>query len=424
MHILMPKDRKINYRLATIPIMLFIVVFFIWASTSEIDEVVRGHGKVIPNSQTQVLQHLEGGIISDIIVREGDMVKKGEVIYRLSQAFFDANLREKEIETYALQAKKERLNTMLDSNQTLIFSESILQNVPIIARNERRIFESKMSEYLSNIKQLEDIADQKRLRIEELESKLKNLEIELNLARESLSITEKLYRSKATSRQEYLRELSKKQNLVTETEDVKNKIPALKEEFSEALLKIGSEKSKQESELLSELNEVSIKLQQLEETNRAIRDRSLRSSIKSPVDGIVNKLYFHTIGGIIKPGDKVAEITPINDSLMIEAKIKPSDRADIWVGQKARVEITAYDFSRYGMLNGDLVNISADTFTDEQGQVFYNVFVKVDRSNFGKDKPIMPGMLANIHILTGKKTVLEYILIPIKKVANNALIEK
>lgn len=424
MHILMPKDRKLHYRLATIPIMIFIVAFFIWAATSEVDEVVRGHGKVIPNSQTQVIQHLEGGIISDILVREGDMVKKGEIIYKLSQAFFDANLKEKEIETYALRAKKKRLRTILDSNETLIFSEPILQNVPTIARNERRIFESKISEYQSNIKQLEDIAEQKRLAIEELENRLRNLKVELSLARESLSITEKLYKSKATSRQEYLRELSKKQNLVTEVEDVKNKIPVLKEEYSEALLKIESEKSKQESEVLNDLNEVSIKLQQLEETNRAIRDRSTRSEIKSTVDGVVNKLYFHTLGGIIKPGDKIAEITPINDSLMIEAKIKPSDRADIWVGQKARVEITAYDFSRYGMLNGDLVNISADTFTDEQGQVFYNVFVKVDRSNFGEENPIMPGMLANIHILTGKKTILEYILIPIKKVANNALIEK
>jgi HlyD family secretion protein/adhesin transport system membrane fusion protein len=424
MHILMPKDRKLHYRLATIPIMLFVVVFFIWAATSEVDEVVRGHGKVIPNSQTQVLQHLEGGIISEILVREGDMVKKGDIIYKLSQAFFDANLREKEIETYSLLAKKERLEAMLDSNQTLIFSDPILQNVPTIARNERRIFESKISEYNSDIDQLEDIADQKRLQIEELENRLRNLEVELGLANESLSITERLYRSKATSRQEYLRELSKKQNLVTDVEDVKNKIPVLQEELSEALLKVESEKSKQQSEILSELNEVSIKLQQLEETNRAIKDRSKRSAIRSPVDGVVNKLYFHTIGGIIKPGDKIAEITPINDSLMIEAKIKPSDRADIWVGQKARVEITAYDFSRYGMLNGDLVNISADTFTDEQGQVFYNVFVKVDRSNFGKDNPIMPGMLANIHILTGKKSVLEYILIPIKKVTNNALIEK
>lgn len=424
MHILMPSDRKRNYRFTVYPIMLFLVVFFVWAGFSKVDEVVRGHGKVIPNSQNQVLQHLEGGIISDIMVKEGDRVKKGQVIYKLNQAFFDANLREQELETYALRAKKQRLEAMLAGEDSVHFDAKLEENVPEIVSNELRIFKSKTNEYQQTLEQLQDTVDQKELEIDELEAKLKNLSIELGVASESLAITQKLYKAKATSRQEYLREFGKKQNLVTDTEEIKNKIPIVKEELSQAKSKIGTERSKIEAELLNELNEVNLKLQQLVETNKAIRDRSKRSEITTPVDGIVNKLYFYTIGGIIKPGDKVAEITPIEDSLMIEAKIKPSDRADIWVGQKASIEITAYDFSRYGMLESSLENISADTFTDEQGQIYYKIFVKAKENRFGKDHPILPGMLANVNILTGKKTILEYILVPIKKVTNNALIEK
>lgn len=424
MHILMPTDRKRNYRFTVYPIMLFLVVFFIWAGYSHIDEVVRGHGKVIPNSQNQVLQHLEGGIIADIMVKEGDRVKKGQVIYKLNQAFFDANLREQELETYSLQAKKQRLEAMLAGESSVVFDKKLEDNVPEIVQNEMRIFRSKTREYAHTIEQLEDTVDQKELEISELEAKLRNLEIELGVAGESLAITKKLYNAKATSRQEYLRELAKKQNLVTDTEEIKNKIPIVKEELSQAKSKIGTEQSKIETELLNDLNEVNLKLQQLRETNKAILDRSKRSEITTPVDGIVNKLYFHTVGGIIKAGDKVAEIIPVNDSLMIEAKIKPSDRANVWVGQKASIEITAYDFSRFGMLDGMLENISADTFTDEQGQIYYKIFVKAEENRFGKDNPILPGMLANVNILTGKKTILEYILVPLKKITNNALIEK
>jgi len=424
MHILMPKDRKTNYRLTVFSIMAFTTIFFIWAYFAEIDEVVKGHGKVVTNSQNQILQHLEGGIISDIAVKEGDRVKKGAVIYRLNQAFFDANLREKEIETKALKVRALRLEAMLEGVSSFDIDETLTSAIPEIVENERKIFIEKMNEYNSTIKRLEQEAEQKRFEIVESESKMSNLERELSVAKESLEITEQLLKSKATSKQEYLRELSRKQSLTTEVDNAKNRLPVLKEELSQAELKIESERSKIRSELLKELSEVNLKIKQLQETNKAIRDRSLRSEIVSPTEGVVNSLYFHTVGGIIKPGDKVAEITPIEDSLMIEAKIKPSDRADIWVGQKASIEITAYNFSKYGLLEGVLTNISADAFSDEQGQSYYRIFVKTNENSFGKDNPILPGMLANVNILTGKKTVLEYIFVPLKKIAKNSLVEK
>lgn len=422
MQILMPNERRWNYYLTVIPMALFVILFFVWAAFADIDEVVRGQGRVIPSSQTQVLQHLEGGIITAILVKEGQNVKKGDVIYQLDQAFFDADLKGKELETLALKAKERRIQAML-GHTGLSFDPQMQEKIPQIISNEMMIYNAEQDKNSDYIRSLEQQLQQKSLQVKELEAKVKNLTSEYNIASENLEISEKLLKVNATSKREYLQELSKKQNLSSQIDDASNKIPSLKKEMEQTQSKISAEKSGIRAKLLNDLADVKVKLQDLEQKNVANVDRDNRKQIVSPVNGTVNKLSIHTVGGIIKPGDPVAEITPDDDSLMVEASVKASDRGRVWSGQKVAIEITAYDFARYGMLDGVVNSISPDSTTDQQGNTFYKVYVKATHPKIDKKFAILPGMIANINILTGKKTILEYLVIPIKKVTHHSLNE-
>jgi len=418
-----PFENHWNYRLVAWPIMLFSFVFVIWAALSEIDESVRGEGKVIPSGQTKVIQHLEGGIVAEILVEEGQTVEKGKPIYLLSQAFFQADQKEKEIDLLALQARKIRLLAEVEEEPEVIFLKGLQEKIPELIANEKSFFRNSRNDFKEESGALQDEIDQKNHRLHEMHEKVNNLQVELGIAKEKLSIQEKLMKKGAASRNDYLRELSVKQNLVTQIDSLKSTVPIVNEEIQEATNKLKSYKSKAHSKQLEELNKVRISMKKLLEKDKANSDRESRKLIKSPVNGEINKLYFHTIGGIIKPGDKVAEITPIGDALTIEGQIKTSDRAMIWEGQKVSVEITAFDFSRFGMLEGELIFISPDSFTDQAGNSFYQVKVKTKKASFSETEPVLPGMVANLNILTGKKSILEYILKPLKDIKSQSLKE-
>ena len=416
-------ESKWNHRIVTWPIMLFMVVFVVWAALSEVDETVRGEGRVIPSGQTKIIQHLEGGIIADILVDEGDIVKKGQPLFKLSQAFFLSDQNEKKIELYALLAKKSRLEAEIAEKDDVVFDEKLAKFIPNIIANERKIFNASREDFKGELALLKDDIDKRTYRITEMSNKLTNLDLELAIAKENVSIQENLVRQGASSRQMYLQELAKKQSLVTQQESLKNSLPIVRSELDEAKKKYDNFKSKEHSKQLKELSKVSVEINKLLEKNRANSDREVRKTIISPVNGEVKKLYFHTIGGIIKPGDTVVEITPIDGSLMIEARIKTSDRALIWEGQDVSVEITAYDFSRYGTLEGKLIYISSDSFMDKNGFNFYEAKIKTKKSSFGENEQVLAGMIANINIKTGKKSILEYILKPLKDIQTKSLRE-
>ncbi len=418
------EDEQWNYNYAVIPIMLMFIAFILWASFSELDEVVRGDGKVVPSGQTKVLQHLEGGIVSNILVKEGDHVKAGDVIYELSQAFFDADLKTKDIELKSLKAKSIRLQREIDFKDTVSFPSYIEDSVPDIVANERLIFEENKRSNLQKIGIAEDQLQQKILKKRDLESKKESLALELKLSNENMKILDQLYKKQVVSKQEYLKELQLKQTLITKITDIDTNIPIVTEEINEAMGKVRAVKSEIKSKLLNEYSDVKVKINTLEQMSEADLDRNKRQAIVSPVDGIVQKLYFYTVGGIIKSGDKVAEITPGEDALIIEAKIRTSDRALVWAGQSVKIAITAYDSSKYGLLNGKVLFISSDSQTDETTRTsYYLVRIEAD-GQFAPDLPILPGMVANVNILTGKKTIMEYILKPLKDISMNSLTEK
>ena len=418
------EEKEWNYYTTVVPIMLFFTIFLTWAAFSQIDEAVKGTGKVVPSGQTKVIQNLEGGIVSGILVNEGDTVKKGDIIYNLSNAFFSSELITKEIDLLTFQAVLVRLEALINNNTTVEFPADLKKKIPDIVENETRIFYEDLENNQRKVDIARDQFNQKDYKLREMKIRFNNLSIELNLAMENMKILDELLSKKVASKKEYILELSKKQNIVTQIEETRNSIPILQEEIEEARKKIASVESENRSKSLSKYSEIKTEITKSIEKNKANVDREQRKSVISPVNGIINKLYFYTEGGIVKAGDKMAEITPIEDSLTIEAKIKSSDRAFIWEGQDVSVEITAYDFSKYGLLNGKLISISPDSFEDRNGSIFYIAKIKADVNQFAPDLPILPGMVANVNILTGKKTVLQYILKPLKDIRKNALSEQ
>ena len=418
------EEKKWNYYTTVIPIMIFFTVFLSWAAISEVDEAIKGTGKVVPSGQTKVIQNLEGGIISAILVEEGKTVKKGDIIYNLSNAFFSSEFVTKEIDLLSLQAVLIRLEALIDNQKTIEFPDELKKKIPDIIENETRIFYEDLENNQRKVDIAKDQYNQKDYKLRETKIRFNNLSIELNLAMENMKILDELLNKKVASKKEYILELSKKQNIVTQIDETRNSIPILQEEIEESKKKIASVESENRSKQLSKYSEIKTEINKAIEKNKANVDREQRKSVISPVNGIINKLYFYTEGGIVKPGDKMAEITPIEDSLTIEAKIKSSDRAFIWEGQDVSVEITAYDFSKYGLLNGKLISISPDSFEDRNGSIFYIAKIKADVNQFAPDLPILPGMVANVNILTGKKTVLKYIIKPLKNISKNALSEQ
>lgn len=404
--------------------MLFTLVFTVWASLTDVDESVHGEGSVVPSGKTKLIQHLEGGIVQEIYVKEGDVVRKDEPLFKLSQAFFLSDKEEKDIQLYALYAKESRLKALVKEKSTLIFEKNVEKKVPNIVKNEQSIFIAKRRSFNEELAILEESVNKKKFQIEEMEQKLQNLSTELTIAKENVAIAESLVKQGASSRQMYLAELAKKQSFVTEIESLKLSIPIVKEELSEAQNKYENFKSKEHVKQLQELQEVRVEIAKLLKRSEANSDREVRKTITSPVEGTIKKIYFNTLGGIVKPGDPVVEITPMGETLMVIGRIKTADRARVWIGQKASVSISAFDFARYGSLEGTLIAISPDSFTDEKGTSYYEIRIRTAKASFAQDKPVLPGMSADIHILTGKKRVMEYLLKPLKDIQKNALREQ
>lgn len=418
----MALEKRWNYYITVVPIGLFLLIALIWAGFSEIDEVVRGEGKVIPSGQTKILQHMEGGIVAEILVNEGDTVSVNQPIYRLEQASFTADLNEKGLEKVALQAKQQRLES-LTYDKNLVYSPEFMKQYPQIVSNEMQIYHSEKLNNSDRLNSALQKVEQKKYEIQDLEAKLRDLTSELDVETENASIAEQLMKSGAGSKKEYLAEKSKKQNLITQLNSIKNQIPVARGKAKEGLFEVSSIKSEIKSKALNELQDIRLKLSQTFQQSEASGDRTKRLLITSPVKGIVNKLYYYTIGGAIKAGDKVAEITPLESGFMIDANIRALDRGRIWMGQKVNIEITAYDYAKYGKIEGQLVSISPDSYTNQKGEILYAVKVKAYKDNLGENLPIMPGMEAVVNIVTGKRTVLSYLFLPIKRMGKNSMLE-
>ncbi len=406
-------------------LILFICAIY-WASISEVEEVTRGMGKVIPSSQIQIIQNLEGGILAETYVNIGDIVEKGQLLMRLDEKRFSAPYKEYRLKYLALIARAARLTAETEITEMILPAELEQENTAIAAR-EWQLYNSRKEELATTIEILEEQAKQRRQDIAELEEKLTEVTRTYQLLKREIELTEPLVGQGAVSEVELLRLQREASAMLGDIAATKLAIPRVRSQLQEALKEIKEEQLQFSNSAKRELNEVQAELDALSATSVALADRLERTSIRSPVYGTVKQVLVNTVGGVIQPGMDLIEIVPLEDTLLVEAQIKPSDIAFLRPKQKATVKFTAYDFTIYGGLEAQLEYISADSVIDEKGNAYYQVNVRTNQNYLmGKEgkMPIIPGMVATVDILTGKKTILSYLLKPILKAKQTALRER
>jgi len=398
-----------------------------WAHQAELDIVTRGMGQVIPSSEIQKVQNLEGGIVSSILVKQGATVEAGQPLMRIDDTSASAGFKELQETYYGLLASVTRLTAEAEGTE-LVFPDELVRERPDLIARERQLYESRKSDLVASIGILDEQRAQRAGDLAEMQSRLTGLRRSYALVEEEYNLTEPLLAKGMVSRVDVLRLEREKADLATEIRQTEIAIPNARAGVAEADQRINERRNRARTEALAELSEQRVRLSSLVEQLRAREDRFVRTEVKSPVRGIVKELHFNTIGSVVQPGQDIFEIVPIEDTLLVEAKVKPSDVAFIHPGQDARVKLTAYDFSIYGGLEGTLEQISADTIEDERGDHFYHVRVRTLETTLegknGEPLPIIPGMVAEVDILTGKRTVLEYLLKPFLKARYNAFRER
>lgn len=406
-------------------VVVFFICFFLWAGFTSVDEFTRGEGKVIPSQQIQIIQNLEGGILAERYVKEGDIVERGQVLVRLDDTRFSSSLREAGVTLAQLQIKSLRLRTEAEGTPFSIPPKSKWSDTLI--REERAFYDSRQDEFRGNRQVLAQQANQKQQELSELSAKRQRIGRSFKLLETELNLTRPLVSQGAVSEVELLRLERQLNDLHGELNAARLALPRARSSLAEAQEKSSNLVLLFQREAREQLNEVTLELSRLTETSEALVDRVRRTLVTSPVTGTVKRLLVNTIGGVIQPGMDIAEIVPSEETLLIEAKIRPADIAYLYPGQNAKVKFTAYDFSVMGGLDGKVIHISPDTITDEQNESFYLVRVETSRvftAPDGTELPIIPGMTVSVDVLTGEKTILDYLLKPILKTKQLALRER
>ncbi|MFJ2282428.1 HlyD family type I secretion periplasmic adaptor subunit [Pseudomonas sp. NPDC087803] len=414
-------------RLTIWAIIGFFLFLLLWANFAVIDEVTKGDGKAIPSSKIQKIQNLEGGIVSEMFVKEGQIVEAGAPLIRLDDTRFASNVGETEADRLSMLLRVERLSAEVD-DRPLNFPEDVLKAVPGQAKSEESLYISRRQQLHDEIGGLQEQLIQRQQELREFTSKQAQYRQQLGLQRQEINMSEPLVAQGAVSPVEVLRLKRAEVETRGQLDATTLAIPRAESAIKEVQRKIDETRGKFRSEALTQLNEARTDLNKAQATGKALEDRVSRTLVTSPVRGIVNKLLVNTIGGVIQPGSDMVEIVPLDDTLLVEAKIRPQDIAFLHPGQEAIVKFTAYDYTIYGGLKAKLEQIGADTITDEDKKTtYYIIKVRTERSHLGTDeKPllIIPGMVASVDIITGKKSVLSYLLKPIIRARAEALHER
>lgn len=398
----------------------------IWAKFAVLEEVTTGEGKAIPSSKVQVIQNLEGGIVTEIFVREGQVVSKGDTLLRLDDTRFLSNRGETEADRMALVARVERLSAEAEG-RPLVLPDDLVKQAPQLVEDEMALYRSRQQRLQSEQNTLQEQLQQKTQELAEFRAKSQQYRSSLGLLQQELNMSQPLVETGAISQVEILR-LRRSAVEVRGSLDATNlAIPRAESAIAEIKSRIEESELAFRSDAFKELNEMRTELKKITSTSVAIDDRVTRTTVVSPVYGIIKLLKVNTIGGVVQPGDAMVEVVPLEDNLLIEAKVRPQDVAFLHPDQKAMVKFTAYDYTIYGGLKAKLELISADTITDEEGNSFYLIQVRTDQSHLGsKEHPllIIPGMVATVDIITGEKSVLDYLLKPVLKARSEALRER
>ncbi len=404
-----------------------VLVAFLWMSRADLDEVTPGLGKVIPSRQIQVVQNLEGGIVGELLVREGQSVDAGQILMRIDDTVSGANFREMEENYLGLLASVGRLQSEADGKEP-IYETELLHARPDLIRRENDLYRARQTELESTISVLQQQRRQREQEMAELQSKLKAAQDGYGLIKREYDMTEPLVRRGVVSQVELLRLERQVTDLQAQIVTGLAGIPKVQASMREVDQRIREKRDNFRTEAIKDLNDRKVKLSSIQENMTAKRDRVTRAEVRSPVKGVVKQLNFNTVGGIIQPGQDIATVVPVEDNLLVEAQVSPRDVAFLHPGQKAVVKLTAYDFTVYGGLEAELDQIGADTIQDKQGNAFYVIRVRTLKNTMkdakGETLPIIPGMIAQVDIMTGKRTVLDYLMKPFIKARYSALRER
>lgn len=406
----------------------FVLLALLWASWAEIDEISRADGRVIPAGKIQVVQSAESGVVTDILVRPGQQVTKDQQLIRLDDTTTSSSAGEVEARVRALEAQIARLRTEYEGAGTYECPADVLAEVPSVCLNEENLLAVRARSLEQGKQVLEQRVEQRRRELAETTSNHSRLVQSVALAEENLGLLEPLAERGLVAQTEFIAAQREVNDLNGQIAAAVEAMARLEAALSEAELQVQQADLQFRQDALAEMTTRLAELASANEQLRGATDRVTRTDIRSPVDGIVNSLEINTIGAFVQAGTKLMDIVPVSDTLIVEARLKPSDVAFVIPGQDANIKLTAYDFSIFGGLTGKVENVSADSIVDpETRETYYVVRVRADSATLSyrdRELPVLPGMVTSVEILTGKKTILQYLLKPINKARDEAFRER
>lgn len=421
------EDMPLSKHYLLVAITSFFVIFIVWANFATLDEVTRGDGKVIPSSDVQALQSLDAGIVEKILVREGDIVSAGQPLMQLDAIEAESDLGANQARYLGLLASITRLSAEAEGKGSVEFPEEVMKGAPQSVTEELNAFRANQQSLQTQINVLQQQLSQREAEAREVNTRVADTRGVIALQRQEMEMVRPLVEKGSAPKMELLQLERTIKEKNAELNSYSSSLPRIRSSIEEARARIEETKNNAKAQAQSELSAKLIEMNEIKERLAALKQRKGRTALKSPVHGTIQEITVNTIGGVVRPGEDIIKIVPKDDQLIVEAKVRPSDRAFIFPGQKAVIKITAYDFSIYGGLDGELVDISADTIEDQEGNSFYRVKLRTDKTELvrkGEVLPITTGMVASVDILTGKKTVMQYLLKPFIKTLDNAMNER
>ncbi len=417
----------LSKHLLLVSIFSFFALFVVWANVAKLDEVTRGDGKIIPSSEVQALQSLDPGIVEEFMVKEGDFVEKGQVLVRLRDIEAASDLGANRVRYLGLLASITRLQAEAEGKEMVEFPDEVVKESPKSVTEELNSFRANKLQLAGQINVLQKQLTQREQELDELNSRIGDLKGVIHLQRKEMNMIRPLVEKGSAPKLELLQLQRGMKEKQSELNGLKSSLPRAQSAIEEATARMDeitqTAKTEAQTELSAKLNEMN----EIRERLSGLEERKVRKEMKSPVSGTIQELTVNTVGGVVRAGEDLIKIVPKDDQLIVEARVKPSDRAFIYPGQPAVIKITAYDFSIYGGLKGELLDISADTVEDDQGEFFYRVRLRTYETELkrkGEVLPIIPGMITSVDILTGQKTVMQYLLKPFTKTLENSMNER
>jgi len=415
-----------SWRLFAWPVMFLLVMAMGWSYFVELDEVAVASGEVVPQGSVRTVQHLEGGIVQELYVADGDFVRRGDSLLLLDLASGGTNLEELLVRLDSELLVRARLTAEAEGTD-VAFPQDVAARRPALVGAQRQAFDARKREMVSRLNVMREQITQKELETDELKARTTAVRRNLTLAQERLKISQSLLDEGLTAKIEHLELEAEVESLDGELKGLGPSLPKAIAAVEEAAQRLEEGEDRFRREAQDELGTVQQNIARINELLIQAREQGSRAEIKSPIDGVVKNLKYNTIGGVVRPGEPILEIVPTSEQLVVEAKLNPTERGFIRAGMSAVVKVSTYDFARYGGLNGEVIRVAPDTSLNEDGSPYFKVIVQTDRNFLGRDEadlPITPGMQATVDIHTGQKSVLNYLIRPVLKLKHEAFRER